>query len=146
MSIAILAVTVESPFMNAHTIFINYDPEEVKNLTELPVTENQIYARSMMKSFTVAVTCARQRFGLSVKRLPEPIVVQCVQSDGQNFHFSVYQLNTLDIDGNEGIRNFWWSEPLTKLYDEAKYENGQPCLNGYNSDVFKKIFAFYKNK
>ncbi|OAD56295.1 39S ribosomal protein L37, mitochondrial, partial [Eufriesea mexicana] len=139
-------VTIESPFINAHTIFVNNDPEEVKNLTELPVTENQIYARSMMKSFIVAVTCARQRFGLCVKKLPEPIVVQCVQSDGQNFHFSVYQLNTLDIDGNEEIRNFWWSEPLIKLYDEAKYENGQPCLKSYNSDVFKRIFAFYKNK
>lgn len=137
---------MESPFMNVHTIFINYNPEEVKNLTEMPVTEDQIHARSMIKSFTVAATCAQQRFGLNVKILPEPIVVQCIQSDGQNFHFSVYQLNTLDIGNKEGIKNFWWSEPSIKLYEEAQYEKGQPCFKDYNSDVFKRFFAFYKNK
>ena len=132
--------------MNAHTIFINHNPEEVKNLTELPVTEDQIHARSMIKSFGAAAICAQQKFGLSVKELPKPIVVQCIQSDGQNFHFSVYQLNTLDIDGKEGIKNFWWSESSIKLYEEAVYKNGQPCLEGYNSDVFKRYLAFYKNK
>ncbi|XP_017789946.1 PREDICTED: 39S ribosomal protein L37, mitochondrial [Habropoda laboriosa] len=142
----IYPITMESPFMNVHTIFINHDPEEVKNITELPVTENQIHARSMIKSFTVAAVYARQRFGLNVKKLPEPVVVQCIQSDGQNFHFSVYQLNTLDIDGKEGIRNFWWSEPSIKLYEKAQYENGQPCLEGYNNEVFKKFLAFYKNR
>ncbi|XP_068968029.1 large ribosomal subunit protein mL37 [Bombus flavifrons] len=139
-------IDTESPLMNVHTIFINHNPEEVKNITELPVTEDQIHARSMMKSFTVAATCARQKFGLNVKKLPEPIVVQCVQSDGQNFHFSVYQLNTLDIDGKEGIKNFWWSEPSIRLYEKALYENGQPCLTGYNRDVFNRFLAFYKNK
>ncbi|PBC25271.1 39S ribosomal protein L37 [Apis cerana cerana] len=139
-------IIMESPFMNVHTIFINYNPEEVRNLTEMPVTEDQIHARSMIKSFTVAATCAQQRFGLNVKILPEPIVVQCIQSDGQNFHFSVYQLNTLDIGNKEGIKNFWWSEPSIKLYKEAQYEKGQPCLKDYNSDVFKRFFAFYKNK
>ncbi|KAF3420139.1 LOW QUALITY PROTEIN: hypothetical protein E2986_09116 [Frieseomelitta varia] len=139
-------ITMDSPLMNVHTIFINHNPEEVKNLTELPVTEDQIHARSMIKSFGAAASCAQQKFGLSVKELPEPIVVQCIQSDGQNFHFSVYQLNTLDIDGKEGIKNFWWSEPSIKLYEEALYKNGQPCLEGYNTDVFKRYLAFYKNK
>ncbi|CAD1468491.1 unnamed protein product [Heterotrigona itama] len=139
-------LTMDSPFMNVHTIFINHNPEEVKNLTDLPVTEDQIHARSMIKSFGAAAICAQQKFGLSVKELPEPIVVQCIQSDGQNFHFSVYQLNTLDIDGKEGIKNFWWSEPSIKLYEQALYKNGQSCLEGYNSDVFKRYLAFYKNK
>ncbi|CAK9824088.1 39S ribosomal protein L37, mitochondrial [Anthophora retusa] len=140
------SIGTETPFTNVHTIFINYDPEEVKNLTELPVTEDQIHARSMVKSFTIAAICARQRFGLDIKKLPEPVVVQCVQSDGQKFHFSVYQLNTLDLDGEKGIRNFWWSEPSIKLYESAQYENGQPCLEGYNNEIFKKFLAFYNNR
>lgn len=139
-------IGTEAPFMNVHTIFINYDPEEVKNLTELPVTEDQIHAHSMIKSFTIAAICARRRFGLNIKKLPEPVVVQCVQSDGQKFHFSVYQLNTLNLDGEKGIRNFWWSEPSIKLYESAQYENGQPCLEGYNNEIFKKFLAFYKNR
>ncbi|CAL7943874.1 unnamed protein product [Xylocopa violacea] len=139
-------ISMESPLSNAHTIFINHDPEEVKNITELPVTENQIHARSLIKSFSIAANCARRRFGSDVKHLPEPIVVQCVQSDGQNFHFSVYQLNTLDLDGDEGTRNFWWSEPSIKLYEQAQYIKGQPCLEGYTSDVFKRFHAFYNNQ
>ncbi|XP_017891628.1 39S ribosomal protein L37, mitochondrial [Ceratina calcarata] len=138
-------INKESPLMNVHTIFVNYDPSKVKNLTELPVTENQIHARSLTQSFTTAATYARQRFGKDVKALPEPVVVQCIQSDGQNFYFSVYQLNTLDIDGEEGIRNFWWAEPTIKLYEFAGYKEGQPYLDGYNSDVFKRLLAFYRN-
>lgn len=140
------AINIKSPIANnIHTIFINYDREEVKNLTELPVIDDQIYARSLIKSFTAAAGFARQKFGTNVKKLPEPVVVQCVQSDGQNFHFSVYQLNTLDLD-NENVRNFWWSEPFIKLYELADYEDARPCLRGYNSEVFKKFLAFYQYK
>ena len=138
-------ISTRSALMNAHTILINYDPEEVKNLTELPVTESQIHARSMIQSFTAAMACARQRFGSNVKELPEPVVVQCIQSDGQSFHFSVYQLNSVTIDNTEGNRNFWWSSPTMKLYRTAEYENGRPYLEGYNNEVFKVFHAFYKN-
>ncbi|XP_076629516.1 mitochondrial ribosomal protein L37 [Colletes latitarsis] len=139
-------INTRSALMNIHTIFINYNPEEVKNLTELPTTENQVHARSLMESFTAATVFARQKFGTNVKQLSEPVVIQCVQSDGQNFHFSVYQLNTLNIDGTDGVKNFWWSAPTIKLYEKAQYENGRACLEGYNDEVFKRFLAFYKNK
>ncbi|XP_053984202.1 39S ribosomal protein L37, mitochondrial [Hylaeus volcanicus] len=140
-------INMSSALMNSvHTIFINYDPETTKNLTELPTTQTQIYARSLIESFTAAAVYARKKFGANVKELPEPVVVQCVQSDGQHFHFSVYQLNTLNIDGMEGIRNFWWSAPTIKLYETAQYEDGIPCVEGYNNEVFKRFLAFYKNE
>lgn len=130
--------------MNAHTIFAHYDPTEVKNIFETPVTESQILGRSLMKSFSVAATCARQRFGNDVTTLPEPVTVQCIQSDGQLFHFSVFQLNTLDLSGSEN-KNLWWSNPRIKLYDRAGYEEGVPVLRNYNPEVFKRIYAFYNN-
>ena len=138
-------INTRSALMNAHTILINNDPEEVKNLTELPVSESQIHARNMIKSFAAAMACARRRFGSNAKELPQPVVVQCIQSDGQSFHFSVYQLNSLTIDDTEGNRNFWWSSPSMKLYEKAEYENGRPHLEGYNNEVFKVFHAFYKN-
>nr|XP_050857195.1 39S ribosomal protein L37, mitochondrial [Vespula vulgaris]XP_050857196.1 39S ribosomal protein L37, mitochondrial [Vespula vulgaris] len=134
-----------SPWSNIHTIFISHNAEEVKNLTELPVLEDQIHARSMIKSFTAAAANARQKYGPDVKHLPEPIIVQCIESNGKNFHFSVFQLNTLDINKIEGIRNFWWSSPTLQLYEKACYEVGKPILTGYNPEVVKKLFAFYKN-
>lgn len=99
----------------------------------------------MIKSFTAAAANARQKYGPDVKHLPEPIIVQCIESNGKNFHFSVFQLNTLDINKIEGIRNFWWSSPTLQLYEKACYEVGKPILTGYNPEVVKKLIAFYKN-
>lgn len=138
-------IEAKSPWLNVHTIFVSHNPEEVKNLSELPVVEDQILARSMIKSFTAAASNARQKYGSDVKHLPEPIIVQCIESNGKQFHFSVFQLNTLDINKTEGIRNFWWSSPILQLYEEACYKTGKPILTGYNPEVVKKLFAFYKN-
>lgn len=75
-----------------------FDPTTVKNTTELEVQESQVFGRALMKAFTAAASSARQKFGLDVKELPEPVSVQCIQTDGKQFYFSVYQLNTLDTE------------------------------------------------
>ncbi|KAG8041702.1 hypothetical protein G9C98_007006 [Cotesia typhae] len=103
-------------------------------------------ARSLVKSFTTAASCAYQKYGADVKELPEPITIQCVQSNSQAFHFSVFQLNTLNINGTEGPKNFWWSMPEINLFDTAAYVEGRPVLEGYNPEVFKRILAFYTNE
>ncbi|KAI4498174.1 hypothetical protein M0802_006660 [Mischocyttarus mexicanus] len=138
-------IETTTPWLNVHTIFISHNPVEVKNTSELPVVNDQIRARSMIKSFTAAASNARLKYGSDVKELPEPIIVQCIESNGRQFHFSVFQLNTLDINKTEGIRNFWWSSPVLNLFDEACYKTGRPILSNYNPEVVKKLFAFYKN-
>lgn len=124
-------------------VFVHYDPVIMKNITELPVRETQIHARSLIKAFTAAASSARWHFGVNVQKLPEPITVPCVQSDGQNFHFTVFQLNTLDLNGTEGDKNFCWSLPSMKLYEWSEYKDGIPTLEGYNPEVFKTLKAFY---
>lgn len=144
ISILITAISATSPWINVHTIFVHYDPEEVKNLTEFLVTPNQIFGRTLIKTYTVAASCARQKFGSSAKKLPEPVTVQCIQSDGKNYHFFIFQLNSLDAN-DASVKNFWYSlSPLT-LYEKAEYDNGRPVVEGYNPEVFKRIFAFYRN-
>lgn len=135
-----------SPWINPHTIFVYHDEANIKNITELPVKKNQLIARSLVKSFTTAASCAYQKYGADVKELPEPITIQCVQSNSQAFHFSVFQLNTLNINGTEGPKNFWWSMPEINLFDTATYVEGRPVLEGYNPEVFKRILAFYTNE
>ncbi|KAJ8673383.1 hypothetical protein QAD02_004645 [Eretmocerus hayati] len=130
---------------NLHTIFAFYDETKIKNLTELEVTESQIEAHGLMKAFTAAASSARQRFGHDVRQLPKPFTVQCIQSDGKRFNFLVYQLNTLDLEGNEGIKNFCWMLPRIDLYEAAGYVGGKPLLEGYNPEVFNRILGFYKN-
>jgi len=136
------AVSTTLPHINVHTIFVHYDPEEIKNLTELPVTQNQIIGRTLIKTYTIAASCARQKFGSSVKKLPEPVTVQCIQSDGKNYHFFIFQLNSLDVN-DASVKNFWYAlSPLT-LYEKAEYDNGRPVVEGYNPD--RRILAFYRN-
>ncbi|XP_012525067.1 39S ribosomal protein L37, mitochondrial [Monomorium pharaonis] len=137
-------VSATVPLINVHTIFVHYDPEEVKNLTELPVTLNQIFSRTLIKVYTMAASCARQKFGLSVKELPEPVTVQCIQSDGKNYYFFVFQLNSLDAN-DINMKNFWCALPPLTLYEKAEYDNGRPVVEGYNPEVFRRILAFYRN-
>ncbi|XP_011871861.1 PREDICTED: 39S ribosomal protein L37, mitochondrial [Vollenhovia emeryi] len=132
------------PWINVHTIFVHYDPVEVKNLTELAVTQNQVFGRTLLKAYTVTASCARQKFGSSVKELPEPVTVQCIQSDGRDYHFFIFQLNSLDTN-DARVKNFWCALPPLTLYDKAEYDNGRPVVEGYNPEVFRRILAFYRN-
>ncbi|KAG7202475.1 hypothetical protein KM043_017046 [Ampulex compressa] len=130
---------------NVHTIIIYHIPESTKNITLLPVTQDQILACSLMKSFTAAACYARQKFGADVQELPQPVTVQCIQSNSQDFHFSVFQLNTLDLESTNNIKNFWWSETPIRLFTKAQYEHGRPTIEGINFDILKMLLAFYKN-
>lgn len=81
-----------------------------------------------------------------VKELPKPISVQTVQISHNQFRFSVYQLNTLELNGVDGVKNLWFNMAPIKLYDDCTYLESRPRLNGYNPEVFKLVYAFYKNQ
>ncbi|XP_058790105.1 large ribosomal subunit protein mL37 [Phymastichus coffea] len=130
---------------NIHTVFIFNDPTKVKNLTEIEVQETQILGRALIKAFTAAAGSARQKFGTNIKDLPEPITIQCIHLDGKGFYFSVYQLNTLNLEGESGMKNYSWVLPKINLYETGGYVDGKPVLEGYNPEVFKRILAFYSN-
>ncbi|XP_026470829.1 39S ribosomal protein L37, mitochondrial-like [Ctenocephalides felis] len=109
-----------------HTILLNFTPTYVHNLYETPVTTDQTLGRSMIKSFTIAAAYAKKKYGDAVEILPQPITVQCIQTDGRLFDFSVFQLNTLNINGNEGIKNIWYQTEQMPLYNICTYEKGVP--------------------
>lgn len=127
-----------------HTIYLYYDPTEVKNVTELPVTESQKLSRTLLKAFTAAAGSARQQFGEDVKDLPEPVTVQCIETNGRCFHFSIFQLNTLDLHTCTGIKNYWWQTKKMELYSKADYILGIPQVLDYNPEVFKNLLRFYQ--
>ncbi|KAF5308151.1 hypothetical protein FQR65_LT06331 [Abscondita terminalis] len=127
-----------------HTVFVHFNYQEVKNIYEEEVTEPQFFGRSLMKAFTVAATYAKQTFGDEVKKLPNPVNVQCIQTDGRIFHFGILQLNTLDTEENS-IRNVWHQTPRMPLFDSCTYHSGKPILEGYNNEVISHLMAFYKN-
>lgn len=141
----IFPVLQGSRFPHIHTAVIHYNETEVKNIYETPVTEEQILGRTLLKSFAIAAAHAQQRFGVNVKDLPEPITIQCVQTDGRLFHFAVFQLNTLDLNGIDGKKNIFWMLPRIPLFSSCMYVKGKPLLEGYNSEVFSRFLAFCSN-
>lgn len=124
---------------------LHFSPECVKNLYEEPVTDSQYESRAMLKSFTVAASKATAQFGPNVKELDHPIVIQTIQCDGQRFQFSLFQLNTLDLDNYEGKKNYWYTTEYMNLYEQCAYVQGKPILEGYNRDILKHMFLFYNN-
>uniref|UniRef100_A0A182YKH1 Large ribosomal subunit protein mL37 n=1 Tax=Anopheles stephensi TaxID=30069 RepID=A0A182YKH1_ANOST len=127
-----------------HTILIHCSPSDVKNATELPVSRDQIEGRTMVKAFAAAAARARQLYGEDVKALPNPITVQAVQTDSKTFHFSVYQLNTLDLSSSTD-RNMWFRKAPLELYSQCGYVVGKPTLDDYNKDVLRHFAVFYSN-
>ncbi|CAH0400498.1 unnamed protein product [Chilo suppressalis] len=126
-----------------HTTWLHFNNTEVSNIYETPVTPMQILGRSLTHAFGVATSYAKQLYGEDVKDLPEPVHINCIETDGQRFHFGVLELNTLNVDGNEGTKNVWYCKNDMKMYDSSCYLSGIPVLENYNPEVYGYINAFY---
>ncbi|XP_059610762.1 large ribosomal subunit protein mL37 [Phlebotomus argentipes] len=129
-------------FTSFHTIFPTFT-SEMKTFHEVPINESQIRSRTLFYAFTAAAAKAKRQFGDNVQTLPEPIVVQAIHTNGQSFHFGVFQLNTLDLCGQEGDKNVWHESKIENLYSNCAYVQGKPQLEGYNPGVLEKFFTFY---
>jgi len=84
-----------------------------------------------------------------VKVLPEPISTQCVMTDGDIFHFTCFQLNTLNFETSDGVKNLVWFDeeerPLFyRLVPKRAMLRNTRYLD-YDSDVFRQLVAFYVN-
>ncbi|XP_044263303.1 39S ribosomal protein L37, mitochondrial [Tribolium madens] len=139
----IYPVNIQFAKSHPHTIFIPHVETDVKNIFEEPVTDEQIFGRSLLKTFTVAASYAKQKFG-DVKILPKPVTVQCVHTNGHLFHFGVLQLNTLDLE-DSGVKNVWYQTDRIPLFESCCYKVGKPVLEGYNSEVIQNLTNFYNN-
>lgn len=124
---------------------LHYSHLDVSNLFDAPVTDDQIESRAMLKGFAVAGSRAHKLYGQNVKDLKRPITVQVVQLESQRVQFGIFQLNTLDLDGTSGLKNFWFRNPITNLYDDCFYNDGRPALTAYNFDVLRLMSVFYGN-
>lgn len=124
---------------------LHYSHLDVKNLYDAPVTDDQFESRAMLKGFAVAASRAHSLYGRNVKDLKKPITVQVVQLESKRVQFGIFQLNTLDLDGDSGLKNFWFRKLITNLYDDCFYNDGRPALTSYNFDVLRLMSVFYGN-
>ncbi|XP_075689139.1 large ribosomal subunit protein mL37 [Rhinoderma darwinii] len=136
------------PYSHPHTVYLT-EPCS----TRAKCLPDQLRAKMLMIAFGGAAAKARILFGDDVKTLPQPIVVQSVGTDGQLFHFMVLQLNTLDLESNDGIKNIVWMEGDQALYDTVAFKPKMkrkvvlvPAgIAGYKPETFVKFWAMYLN-
>ncbi|CAI9621348.1 unnamed protein product [Staurois parvus] len=134
------------PFIHPHTIYL-LDPCSTK-ARFLP---DQLRAKMIMTAFGSAVAKAKMQYGEDVKNLEKPVVVQSVATDGQLFHFMVLQLNTLDLESSNGIKNIVWMDGDQALYDTvagpAKVRRKAAVVpagvSGLKPETFQKFWAMY---
>lgn len=102
--------------------------------------------------------------------LKTPVVTQGIDTDGVNFGFVTVQMNTLDMDSKDGVRNMIWVDGENPLYEDMypqdikiikkkgmkknkrqvvelikKRDPNVGCQN-LDVSVFQKFLAFMSNK
>ncbi|XP_076457537.1 large ribosomal subunit protein mL37-like isoform X2 [Babylonia areolata] len=124
------------------------------HLHTLVITDNNFYktdqrvARDILFCLAYTVAQARQRFG-DVSRLPEPVCVQSVSLDHQTLSFVGFQLNTLSLDSNTGVKNQVWVDGGNHLFQKILAQPWMPKavrderLEDLDPSVFHKLLAVY---
>jgi len=86
-----------------------------------------------------------------VKTLPEPISIQHVLLEQDHFLFTFFQLNTLDLDSETGIKNLVWTAEKANLFQKILGQPWMPKAIRYDRYVdfdplaFDKFVAVYYN-
>ena len=121
-----------------HTAF-----EVNSSITSEMRLDQDIYGRSLIMAFATTLGQARLNYGPNVSGvLPKPITLHFINTDGKNFHFSVFQLNTLDLEGD--VKNVFWHQPsILKMFEKCGYIDSCPTLEGYDHNVFCHILSMY---
>ncbi len=102
-------------------------------------SDYRIAAESLIRAFTLALGQVRLFEG----DLQRPIVIPFVFTTGDKFHFSVFQLNSLDLEDPTKVNYFWHEEQTTKLFDMCQFQEALPVLEGLNCEAFDKFYALY---
>ncbi|XP_022108538.1 39S ribosomal protein L37, mitochondrial-like [Acanthaster planci] len=97
-------------FPHAHTLFLygNYNV----------LQSEKINARGIMFAFANALSRARLHHGIEEMDLPTPFVTQCVVTNGVLYSYIHVQLNTLQLESSDGIKNMVWLDANNALYQD----------------------------
>ncbi|XP_074653079.1 large ribosomal subunit protein mL37-like [Tubulanus polymorphus] len=133
-----------------HTLFTTYTDymTQEKWLSTDFWTSEQHVAQAVMFAFGRAVARAKAKYGANVTNLPEPVTVQGIKTDGEKFHFVCFQLNTLNINSNDGIKNLVWIDKDNYLFHKILPRRAMlrnTIYEDFDPSVFRKFLAFFLN-
>ena len=121
-----------SPFTLAHTIFMancKYNSPE------------GLYTHGLIQLFSQSVAGAVQNKFKLDRDLPYPLVTQGIITNGKQFTFVCFQLNTLDLQESpeSGKCNVFWAGPSLDLFESVAAGEG---VEGFNTSCAELIVKF----
>ena len=100
--------------------------------------------RSLVLAFSTALGQARLLHGESVSgQLSNPITVNFISTNGQDFLLTVFQMNTLDL--SSPVKNIVWQKQLGNIFGRCDFIEAVPTLEDYNHDVVETLLSVYKS-
>eukprot|EP00111_Clytia_hemisphaerica_P007623 TCONS_00022164-protein len=118
-------------------------------------TDEQIYSLGMFTMFAQLSAQAQANGVLQGTNLDQPLVTQCIVSNGHLISFMMYQLNTLNMLTDKGVWNRCWYTPSIGMFEQNNeashgriYEEALPqdILEGFNDELPKHFHAFIGNE
>ncbi|XP_045209826.2 39S ribosomal protein L37, mitochondrial-like [Mercenaria mercenaria] len=108
-------------------------------------------AYNLMTTFGIAIAEARSRYGTYSGQLETPVTVINVNMGINELNFIMFQLNTMDLHSDTGIKNFAWfdsAKMFSKNYcqpwlNPPDWTYTPPTYSDYNSEAFEKFLALY---
>ncbi|XP_050303863.1 28S ribosomal protein S30, mitochondrial [Anthonomus grandis grandis] len=114
-------------------------PDEIDN-------EEAMHRQAILSSYAWLHSQANYLGFTTYNDLTYPLVTQTVLTNGKDFRFYIYQLNTIILHSKNTLenpkRNVCWSNGNMKLYEEIN--DGK--IVGFNDDLVKTLVKLYKNE
>lgn len=133
-----------NPYPHPHTIFLQ---------NTRSIAPDQLRFHGILGMFSVLVSQARELGVKLGEHLTNPLTTQCVVTNGVEFMFMCYQLNTLSMQEEHGIKNIAWTSNLQYLAKRKKslprkkkafYECIPQVLqdSDFNEECFRNLTSF----
>jgi len=116
------------------------------NLQEL--SEEEFQGKMLKSCFNTTYSRAQQLDLVNEDgSMKESLSIQCIGTDGQNFDFMCFQLNTAQFMNDEGIKNMVWTSKRMQLFEECspKTWTSPEYYHGFNCETFKLFQAVLFN-
>ena len=73
-------------------------------------------------------------------------MLACIATNGKKFTFFYYQLNTLDLDEDAGVKNLVHVDGPHLLYRKLEKKGGKKCVVDLNEHVLRLLIATLTNQ
>ena len=77
---------------------------------------DEVRAQGVMTMFSMLAAMAREGGVLLGQHLETPLATKCVITNGVQFTFMCYQLNTLSLQQDDGIKNCAWASETMDIF------------------------------